>query len=39
MTIEEMGLIVSLIGIVLSAFSLGYRVGRGSKNDRLALES
>ena len=37
MTIEEMGLIVSLIGIILSAFSLGYRVGRGSKNDRLAL--
>ena len=31
MTIEELTLIVSLIGIVLSAFSLGYRVGRGSK--------
>ncbi len=30
MTIEEMGLIVSLIGIVLSAFSLGYRVGQPS---------
>ena len=39
MTVEELTLIVSLIGIVLSAFSLGYRVGRGSKNDRLALES
>jgi hypothetical protein len=31
MTIEEMGLIVSLIGIVLSALSLGYKIGRGSK--------
>ena len=31
MTVEEMALIVSLIGIVLSAFSLDYRVGRGSK--------
>ncbi len=31
MTIEGMTLIVSLIGLVLSAFSLGYKVGRGSK--------
>jgi hypothetical protein len=31
MTVEELTLIVSLIGIVLSAFSLGYRGGRGSK--------
>ena len=31
MTVGEITLVVSLIGIILSAFSLGYRVGRGSK--------
>ena len=31
MTVGEMTLIVSLIGIVLSALSLGCKIGRGSK--------
>lgn len=31
MTVGEITLIVSLFGVVISSFSLGYRVGRGSK--------
>jgi len=39
MTVEEMALIVSLIGIVLSAVSLGYRGGRGPKKMTASLSN